>query len=328
MTNRRASTVPSATSWLALALLVAWGGCSPPDPVRRIGQKPVEGDAAATSEAQVATDASRKKEEDARAVPEVDVPNAGASSGTVDAGSKDLRSTDDLRPTDRTAPTPDGNISSTDVVVPKPGALQPLAAQLDGVKLHDDFEVSRPLEVPPWKPIQETRWTIEGGVLKGIPSTPAYQMSHTSHDGSNPVMDLDHLGDYAMDFRFKLEGTSIAKCDLDFDHHKANVTFADRSVSMHVAGSAMPVKQDRTFEVKLGQWYHVLVEVAGDTLVVQFENGPVLYTVFAGLADPNNKGLFRIAGPEQGTVYLDDVTVWSLKPGLLPTWPATRAMLP
>ncbi len=177
-----------------------------------------------------------------------------------------------------------------------------------------------------WTPIQSTRWAIENGTLKGIAGTPEFQASKADHNGKSPIMDVKNLGDFAVDLRFKFEGEKLGRSTLDFDHHILAVRFSGGAIGIYTKESSTPVKTSTGLEVKLGHWYHVLAEVRQDTLVVQFEGGPTLVAESQGLAAP--KGEFRIVGPLQGTVYLDDVTVWSIKSDPQPTWPATRAALP
>ncbi len=208
----------------------------------------------------------------------------------------------------------------------KAGPLKPLLVQVDRIKLRDDFDKPKPLDTKIWKPIQSTRWAIEEGVLKGIPATPEFQASRQDHNGPKPVMDIKGLGDFAIDVKIKFEGKALGRSAIDFDHHILAVRFTEHTVGIYEHSGKEPVSKSTGFEVKTGQWYHVLAEVKGDTLVVQFERGPTLVAQSAPLAAP--KGEIRFIGPMQGAIQLDDLTIWSVKPEPQPSWAATRAKLP
>jgi len=59
--------------------------------------------------------------------------------------------------------------------------LKSLLAKADAIALESDFSKAKPLEKGIWQQRQHTRWAIEDGVLRGIPSSAEYQASRSDH---------------------------------------------------------------------------------------------------------------------------------------------------
>jgi hypothetical protein len=141
----------------------------------------------------------------------------------------------------------------------------------------NDFSTSAPLNKTHWQVRQGTRWSIEDGVLKGIPSSAEYQAKKKAtgkgHTGNIPrIYMLNTPQDFILSYRFKLEGgkPSGAVPLVEFGHHVSRVYFSPegpRLLADHeektLAKIATPLELDR--------WYTVLVEAKGDAIVVQIE---------------------------------------------------------
>lgn len=143
--------------------------------------------------------------------------------------------------------------------------LQPLLAVPDQVVLQDDFSKAGPLDKKAWAKRQGTQWTVEDGVLRGMPSTPEFQASKEDHKGLEPRLSAPIT-----------PAQFIAKFSLRFD------------------------------------------------------GGPTLYAKHVCFAKPvpsGGNGL-GLAGPKDGTVELDNVTLWNIKADAQSTWAAKRDTLP
>ena len=93
-----------------------------------------------------------------------------------------------------------------------------------------------------------------------------------------------------------------------------------------VAIEELQVASAPDFKIESGKWYRALAEIKGDEVVIQFANGPTLYGKHASFTGKNDG--FGVAGPKGGTVELDNVTVWSVKPEAASSWAKTREGLP
>ncbi|MEN9579931.1 MAG: hypothetical protein RJA70_2940 [Pseudomonadota bacterium] len=261
------------------------------------------------------------------------IPAAGGNSGQVpaegDAGGAGELTQEPTTPSaggDPNQAPPDGmgGAANPEPPVVPMTELSPLMVELDQVQFTDDFNTPGPLDPNVWTVMQNTRWAMEDGLLKGIAATPEFQASMSDHNGVRPVMDVKELGDFAVSMKIKFDGDSANNVSIDFDHHVLAVRFKEGEAGLYVQKATEPFKS-RPFEFKLGTWYHVFAEERGEALVVQIAGGPTLYSEAKALAGP--KGEFRVVGPTQGTVSMDDVTVWSVKPTAQPTWETARAQL-
>ena len=82
----------------------------------------------------------------------------------------------------------------------------------------------------------------------------------------------------------------------------------------------------KDFRLSPGQWYTVLVERRDDEVLVQFQDGPSFYAKHPTYRSDLHAVMF--GGLEAGHMEIDDVTVWSVKPGEQTGWPAWRAAHP
>ncbi|MEM8954171.1 MAG: hypothetical protein AAGD22_08480 [Verrucomicrobiota bacterium] len=72
------------------------------------------------------------------------------------------------------------------------------------------------------------------------------------------------------------------------------------------------------------------LKVAGDEVVVQFENGPMFYARHDCFASPNPSGGngLGIAGPRGGEIEVDDITIWAIEREVGDDWAETRRWMP
>jgi hypothetical protein len=207
--------------------------------------------------------------------------------------------------------------------------LKPLLAVPDQVILREDFATAKPLEKGKFTARQGTRWTIADGVLRGIPSSAEFQAKKKDHFGYEPRLSIPACPqEFIIQFDVRFIGgrpTAITPF-VEFGHHIARIAWAGAGAKLVVDSESVQLAAAPEFKIEDGKWYHALGEIKGDEIVVQFAGGPTLYGKHASLA--GQKDGFGVAGAKGGTVELDNITVWSVKPETNPRWANTRAKLP
>jgi hypothetical protein len=220
-------------------------------------------------------------------------------------------------------------VAAARVAAADASGLQPLLAVPDRVVLQEDFAVAKPLEKGKFTARQGTRWTIVDGVLRGIPSTAEFQAKKKDHFGYEPRLSIPACPpEFIIRFDVRFTGgkaTAIAPF-VEFGHHIARVAWAGGGAKLVADTESVQLAAAPEFKIEDGKWYHALGEIKGDELVLQFAGGPTLYGRHDALKEPNDG--FGVAGAKGGTVELDNITVWSVKPEPNPRWADKRATLP
>jgi hypothetical protein len=210
-----------------------------------------------------------------------------------------------------------------------PPNLKPLMAVPDKVVAEEDFSRTKPLSKDVWQARQGTRWAIEDGVLRGLPSPPEYQAAKKDHKGTEARISLPACPqEYVIRFSVRFLGgepTAIIPF-VEFGHHCVRVAWAGGGAKVLADSESVVVNEAPKFKVEPGKWMHGLAEMKGDELVIQFADGPTLYAKHERFAA--EKDGFGLAGTKGGTVELDDVTVWSVKPDEQSGWRVKRAGFP
>lgn len=211
--------------------------------------------------------------------------------------------------------------------------LKPLLAQPDQAVLQDDFSKPGALNKQHWGARQGTQWAVEDGVLRGRPSTPEFQAKKKDHFGyepriSAPVTPPQFIAQFSVRFSGGSE-TAIVPF-LEFGHHVCRLRLSKDGAELLVDGESLKVAESKELKYEPGRWYHVLAEMKGEEFVIQFADGPVLYAKHTGFSKPPEKGGngVGIAGPKDGMVEVDHVTLWSIKPEEQAGWAAKRGTLP
>ncbi len=192
--------------------------------------------------------------------------------------------------------------------------LKPQLVQLDQLVLEEDFTLPRLLENEHWKPRQHTRWVIENGVLRGQPSTKAFQASQDHHQGLEPRLSIPSCPqEYAIQFSIRfLKGEQTPLCPfIEFGHHKARIYWSGQGAQLVANGEAVQLDHNSNFKLNPGTWYHALAEIKGDEVLIRFSHGPTLYGKHPSL--DSKKDGFGVAGFRGGRVELDDIKIWSVK---------------
>lgn len=213
---------------------------------------------------------------------------------------------------------------------PKRSTLEPLLAVPDAVVLQEDFAQSKPLAKRMFTARQGTRWSIGDGVLRGIPSSAEFRAKKKDHFGYEPRLSIPACPQeyiIAFDVRF-LGGKPTAIVPfVEFGHHVARIAWPNGGgAKLIVDHETVQVGAAPDFKIKPGKWYRALAELKGGEFVIQFADGPTLHARHASLTGKNDG--FGVAGNKEGTVELDNITVWSVKAEPQPTWPQSRAALP
>jgi hypothetical protein len=208
----------------------------------------------------------------------------------------------------------------------EPNALKPLLAVPDQVVLREDFATAKPLEKGKFTARQGTRWAVADGVLRGIPSSAEFQAKKKDHFGYEPRLSIPACPqEFIIQFDVRFIGgrpTAIAPF-VEFGHHIARVAWAaGGGAKLVVDTESIQLAAAPDFKIEDGKWYHALGEIKGDEIVLQFAGGPTIYGRHESLS--GKKDGFGVAGAKGGTVELDNITVWSVKPETNPHWAATR----
>lgn len=211
------------------------------------------------------------------------------------------------------------------------GTLQPLMVIPNKSVLQETFSKSGPVKKTNWQNRQGTRWSVEDGVLRGRPSSEEYQASRTHHFGyeprvSVPVTPTEFLAGFS--FRFiGGEETDIVPF-IEFGHHVCRVKFSSKGAFIVVDHETLKVAEASDFLYEPGKWYHALAELKGDEFVIQFVDGPVWYVKHECLAKVNASGGngLGLAGPKNGEVELDNVSIWKIRSQSKPSWNKRRKL--
>ena len=208
-------------------------------------------------------------------------------------------------------------------------ALQPLMVIPDKVVLQESFSKSGPVKKTSWQNRQGTRWSVEDGVLRGRPSSEEYQASRTHHYGYEPRVSVPVTPpEFLAGFSFRFVGgeeTDIVPF-IEFGHHVCRVKFSSKGTFVIVDHETLKVAESDEFKYAPGTWYHALAELKGDEFVIQFVDGPVWYVKHECLAKANSSGGngLGLAGPKDGTVELDNVSIWKIRSQVRRSWNKRR----
>lgn len=211
--------------------------------------------------------------------------------------------------------------------------LKPLLAQPEQVVLENEFATAGAVNKQQWGPRQGTQWVIEDGVLRGRPSTPEYQAKRKDHFGyepriSCPVTPAQFIAKFSVRFTGGSE-TAIVPF-IEFGHHVCRIRLTKDGAEVLADHESVKVAESKELKFEPGKWYHALAEMKGEEFVIQFDGGPTIFAKHSSFAKPPSSGGngLGIAGPKDGAVEIDNVTLWSIKGDAQPGWAAKRDSLP
>ena len=214
-----------------------------------------------------------------------------------------------------------------------PPDLQPLMAMQDKIALRDDFSKDGPIDKAQWGARQGTRWAIKDGALHGQPSTKEFQDLHKDHKGYEPrVASSATPAQFVAKFsvRFTNGSETAIVPFVEFGHHVCRLRFSSEGTEMVVDHESTRVAEAKDFKYEPGKWHHFLAELKGDEVVVQIAGGPTFYAkhaCFVASATSGADGL-GIAGPKDGHVEIDNVTMWTVKADTQANWATKRDKMP
>ena len=210
--------------------------------------------------------------------------------------------------------------------------LRPLMVIPDKSVLQETFSKSGLVKKTNWQNRQGTRWSIEDGVLRGRPSSEEYQASRTHHYGYEPRVSVPVTPpEFVIGFSFRFVGGDETDTVpfVEFGHHVCRVKFSTSGTFVIVDHETLKVAESDDFQYMSGKWYHALAELKGDEFIIQFVDGPTWYVKHECLAKSNSSGGngLGLAGPKNGLVELDDVSIWKVRSRTKPSWSKQRKML-
>lgn len=212
----------------------------------------------------------------------------------------------------------------------EPAALKPLLAVPDKIILQEDYSQPKPLALEIYSKRQGTQWAIEDGVLRGRPSTPEFQAKKQDHQGLEARISIPACPrDFIIQFEVRFIGGGPAPRFpfVEFGHHMARLAWSNGGEATLAAdGESVLLANVPNFKIEPGPWYRGLGESKGEEIVIQFADGPTIYGKHPSL--DNEKSGFGVCGTRGGTVELDNITVWSVKPETQANWPQQRSKLP
>ena len=171
-------------------------------------------------------------------------------------------------------------------------------------------------------------------MLFGQPSTDEFQASVKHHKGYEPRLSVPLTpAEFAALFSIRFNGgKETAVCPfVEFGHHVCRLKFSsENGLQLLAEGETLIVAEAKDYKPELGKWIHILAEMKGEEFVVQFENGPTLYAKRASFAKSVSSGGngFGVAGTKDGTVEIDNLTLWSIKQEANAGWEKSRATFP
>lgn len=212
-------------------------------------------------------------------------------------------------------------------------SLKPLMLIPDKEVLKEDFSTAGPISKEQWQARQGTQWSIEDGVLRGKPSSAEYQAAKTDHAGQEPriaapVTPKECIARFSVKFSGGAETNLVPL--VEFGHHVCRLRFNSDITELLAAHDSLRVNEAKGFQYKPDTWYHLLWELRGDEVVIQIAGGPTLYAKHASYAEEVTSGAagLGIAGPRGGQVEVDNVLIYSIKPGASQTgWETAKKKL-
>ncbi len=195
------------------------------------------------------------------------------------------------------------------------------------------FDKAAPLDKSNWQSRQGTQWKTKDGLLHGEQSTAEYQAKKKDHKGLEPrIKSLKTPSQFVASFSVRFTGgeeTNLLPL-IEFGHHNVRVKFSSDRVQLLADHESVLLAETKSLKLESGQWVHVLAERNGDQFVIQFADGPTIYAQHKSLAIPvaNAADGLGIAGTRLGVLDIDNVSLWSIKPGFAKGWEQKRKQFP
>ncbi len=204
--------------------------------------------------------------------------------------------------------------------------LSSLLGQKGRLLFADDFDAST--AKPEWQALHGTRWSVENGVFKGIPSTKEFQAQRSDHTGATPSMTLmTPMRDVIVQMSFKISGKLHAAhfgfnegSTTETSGHVCRVTISARDGvalvkdrNSQVAGDVDEILATDPWKPQLETWHVLQMEVRGGEFAARILGGPTLQGKHPRLAVPKGWLNLKSRGGE-GALSYDNVCIWELLP--------------
>lgn len=179
-----------------------------------------------------------------------------------------------------------------------------------------------------WLALHGTRWSVERGTFKGMPSTKEFQDSREHHKGTTPSMRLNVAArDCILEISFKISG-KLDAAHIGFNNSSTAVgtghilrlipsvtkgTTLQKDRHSQIQGDKDVALASSDWTIKRDQWYKVLIETVGDRVVAQIEGGPTLEATHWRY-DVSKTSVNLKARGKEGSIAYDDVKVWEALP--------------
>lgn len=212
------------------------------------------------------------------------------------------------------------------VLIPSVFALEPLISRKGALLFEDRFDGAQ--AKPEWKALHGTRWQVEGGAYKGIPSTVEFQSSRDNHTGATPSMTLQvGARETILEMSFRLSG-DLKQAHIGWNEGPTSTTTGHIFRLLLGTESGVSLQKDRNSQIEgdkdqitvtsdwkleSDRWYTVMLETQGEEVVAQVAGGPTLIMKHARLDVPKAWGNFKARG-QKGNIEYDDVQVWESLP--------------
>ena len=189
-----------------------------------------------------------------------------------------------------------------------------------------------PVDAQIAKPLWGAPWVHVDGMLRGSPSSLEEQAKKKSHNGANPrLVFATTPAEYCAQFSIRFLGGEKAEENelplIDLGHHVSALNLGgEQGVRLTINRHSLLVAQDESFKLENGKTYHFQIEVKGPETLIRIKDGPTLYASNEFL--DGKKRTIGLAGAMQGTIEIDNVSIWTVKDEMQDGWAVRRDAMP
>ena len=204
--------------------------------------------------------------------------------------------------------------------------IKPIISKKGKLLFEDTFTESEPR--PEWRILHGTRWKLENGTYKGIPSTKEFQANHSHHAGTTPSMLLNvPCRDCIIEMSVKISG-ELDSAHLGYNEGPTQTTsghifrlildvekgtFLQKDRHSQVKGDKNVILKESDWKPKRDEWITVLIETQGEEVAAQVVGGPTLKMKSPRFNVTKRSGNFKARGGE-GAITYDNVRIWEALP--------------
>ena len=204
--------------------------------------------------------------------------------------------------------------------------IKPIISKKGELLFEDTFTESAPR--PEWRILHGTRWKLENGTYKGIPSTKEFQENHSHHAGTTPSMLLNvPCRDCIIEMSVKISG-ELDSAHLGYNEGPTQTTsghifrlildvekgtFLQKDRHSQVKGDKNVILKESDWKPKRDEWITVLIETQGEEVAAQVVGGPTLKMKSPRFNVTKRSGNFKARGGE-GAITYDNVRIWEALP--------------